>query len=275
MTIPGSNARLPTRRAFLADLGRGLMAGVVIACGGEATTTTSTANPPSSTSIGATPESTPQSPPSTTTAAVPTTLAASASGSEFSWGRVDLGFVSAYRLVRGDESVLVDTGVSGSERAIESTLGELGLGWADLDHVIVTHEHGDHAGSSSAVLEAAEGANGYAAQPDLERISSPRPLLEVADGDTIAGMTIVATPGHTDGHISVLVPGQILLTGDAINNTDGVLSGPNPQFSSDMPAAVESAKLLGTLDYEIALFGHGSPIEADASSAVAGLAAGL
>ena len=46
------------------------------------------------------------------------------------WTRVNLGFVSAYILVRGGEAAIVDTGVAGSARAIEAALGAVGLDWA-------------------------------------------------------------------------------------------------------------------------------------------------
>ena len=61
---------------------------------------------------------------------------------------MNLGFVSAYILVRGGEAVIVDTGVAGSDDDIETALGGIGLGWADVGHVILTHKHGDHAGAS-------------------------------------------------------------------------------------------------------------------------------
>jgi glyoxylase-like metal-dependent hydrolase (beta-lactamase superfamily II) len=183
--------------------------------------------------------------------------------------------VSAYLLIRSGEAVLVDTGVADSEGAIEAVLGELGLDWGAIGHLIVTHEHPDHQGSVRAVLELASDAMAYAAQPDLGNIASPRALTEVSDGDTVEGLQVIATPGHTAGHISILDPGRILLTGDAINNVDGALTGPNPQFSSDMPTAIESAKALAGYGFEIALFGHGVPIETGASAAVAGLASSM
>ena len=64
------------------------------------------------------------------------------------WERVNLGFVSAYLLIRGGEAALVDTGEAGSEAAIESSLTSIGLGWSAVGHVIITHNHGDHSGSS-------------------------------------------------------------------------------------------------------------------------------
>lgn len=263
-----------SRRAFLTDLGRGLSAAVIVACAGEAGSPSTT---PASAPSPSAPVTTSPSTSATTTKSEPNsdTTGASEDPPPYAWERVNLDFVSAYVLVRRGEAVLVDTGVSGSESAIGSALERLGVGWDALAHVIVTHEHGDHAGSARAVLDLAPSAVGYAAEPDLGNIGASRPLTPVVDGDVVEGLRIIATPGHTPGHIAVLDPGRILLTGDALNNVDATLTGPNPQFSSDMATALDSARLLGDFDYEVALFGHGEPIEQDASTRISELAATL
>ena len=144
---------------------------------------------------------------------------------------MNLGFVSAYILVRGGEAVIVDTGVAGSDDEIETALGSIGLGWADVGHVILTHKHSDHAGSIEAVLTAATGATGYAGAADLPAITAPRTLTALADGDTVVGLGIVATPGHTVGHISVLdEKNGILVAGDALGRGRRQLAGSNPQL---------------------------------------------
>jgi glyoxylase-like metal-dependent hydrolase (beta-lactamase superfamily II) len=267
-------ALIRSRRAFIGDLGKGVAGAVILtACSPESATPASsaTASPTSAES----PASATIVQPGTSEPTTSTTAASAMTSSEpATWARTDLAFVSAYVLVRAGEAVIVDTGVPGSEDAIEETLGSLNLVWDDVGHVIVTHEHRDHAGSLQQVLERAASAVGYAADPDIRAITTPRPLSEVTDGDMVLGLRIVATPGHTPGHISVLDPGRILLTGDAINNNPG-LSGPNAEFTSDMATAIESARLLGTFDYEVALFGHGEPIESNASAQVATMAESL
>ena len=71
------------------------------------------------------------------------------------YSRVSLDFVSAYILVRSGEAAIVDTGVAGSESAIEGGLAALDLGWDAVDHVILTHLHDDHIGSIAAVMDLA------------------------------------------------------------------------------------------------------------------------
>jgi glyoxylase-like metal-dependent hydrolase (beta-lactamase superfamily II) len=92
----------------------------------------------------------------------------------------------------------------------------------------------------------------------------------------VFGLRIIDTPGHTPGHICVLDPvGGLLVAGDALIGSRGGVAGPNPQFTSDLATANESVKKLATFEFETALFGHGEPVGSGASTAVAGLAAGL
>ena len=262
-----------SRRLFLADLGRGTVALAVLgiaACtpGSRATGTAGGSAP------GPSPAPSDGSPDPTGATSAPPSTAPSAAAGGTAWERVDLGFVSAYILVRGGEAAVVDTGTPGSEGDIATALERIGLGWDAVGHVIVTHLHNDHAGGLPAVLEAAPGAAGYAGAEDLAGIVSPRPLVAVADGEDVFGLTIVATPGHTPGHIAVLdAVGGILVAGDALGTDGGAVRPPGAQFTADMDTAVASIGKLGALEFETLLVGHGDPIEAGASDLVAALAA--
>ena len=187
------------------------------------------------------------------------------------WDRVDLGFVSAYVLVRGDEAAVVDTGTAGSADAIGAVLDAAGPGWAGVRHVVLTHHHPDHAGSLPEVLGRAASAKGYVGAADLARVRSPRPLVALDDGAEVFGLRMVATPGHTAGHMSAFDPATgVLVAGDALTNTDG-LAGSNPQFTADAAAATASVRTMAGLAVTTVLFGHGDPLR-DASSALKKLA---
>ena len=258
-----------SRRLFLAELGRGTIALAVVGIAGcaPAGSGTSGATSRSATTSGAASPA----PAGSTGSASPGSPASSAGGGDgVTWEQVDLGFVSAYVLARGGEAAVVDTGTAGSEDDIAAALERIGLGWDAVGHVIVTHHHGDHAGSLPAVLAAAADATGYAGAEDLPSISSPRPLVAVADGDDVFGLRILATPGHTPGSISVLdEAGGILVAGDALGTSAGAVQGSNPQFTADMDAALASVARLGTFEYETLLVGHGDPIVGGASDMVA------
>jgi glyoxylase-like metal-dependent hydrolase (beta-lactamase superfamily II) len=257
-------ARLLPRRTFLVQVGWGTAAfavlGVAAACSPAASPAASRSPTPSR-ALSPSPTGSPEPSPSP---------------QPVTWRRVDVGIVSAYVLAREGEAALVDTGVAGSADAIEAGLQALDFGWGDVGHVILTHLHPDHVGSLSEVLDRATGAVAYAGAPDIDSIPSPRPLTEVGDGDEVFGLRVVATPGHTPGHISVLDPvGGILVAGDAVNTEGGKVTGPNPQFSVDMDTANASVKTLAGLQFGTLLVGHGDPIEKDASKQVAALASAL
>ena len=91
-------------------------------------------------------------------------------GDTWSWHRTDLGFVSAYVLVRAGEAVVVDTGVAGSEDAIVATLEAAGVAATDVSDVILTHRHDDHIGSVEAVASLAPGATLHAGADDVARV---------------------------------------------------------------------------------------------------------
>ncbi|HWO40466.1 MAG TPA: MBL fold metallo-hydrolase [Candidatus Eisenbacteria bacterium] len=190
--------------------------------------------------------------------------------------RVNLGFVNAYVLVRGKEAAVVDTGTAGNGPKIADVVRSGGLGWDSVHHVILTHYHPDHIGSVGEVLGAAQKATAYAGAADIPQIKSPRPIKAVNDNDEVFGMRVIATPGHTAGHVCVYDPaGSLLILGDAMTNVGSNLAGPNAQYTADMAQAHQSVKKLAKLKFERAFFGHGEPIDKGASQAIAKLAATL
>jgi glyoxylase-like metal-dependent hydrolase (beta-lactamase superfamily II) len=187
--------------------------------------------------------------------------------------RVITDFVNAYVLVRGKEIAIVDTGLPNNGAKFAETIKAAGLGWDAVGHVLLTHYHPDHVGSMGEVLAAAPQARVYAGAADIPQIKSPRAIIAVKDGEEVFGLQIIATAGHTPGHISVLDPvGSLLVVGDAMGNVNHRLSGSNPQYTADMAQATQSVKKLAALTFAKAVFGHGDPIDQDASAAVATLA---
>jgi glyoxylase-like metal-dependent hydrolase (beta-lactamase superfamily II) len=195
-------------------------------------------------------------------------------GSAGAWRRVDLSFVSAYLLIRGSEAAVVDLGTPGSAPSIEAGLKTAGSSWDAVRHVVLTHQHQDHAGGLAEVAPLVN-ASLYAGQADVSAIESPTPLKPVNDGDEVFGLQIVGTPGHTAGHIAVFDPSTgTLVAGDALRTTDG-LAGPDAQFTADMAQAAASVRKLATLDVRAILPGHGAPLMDGAADALTKLAASL
>jgi Zn-dependent hydrolases, including glyoxylases len=75
-------------------------------------------------------------------------------------------------LFDGAETVLVDTGdwMPGTREHLLSALGERGLGFADIDRVLLTHWHGDHIGLAGDI-QAAGGATVHAHEADAPLVA--------------------------------------------------------------------------------------------------------
>jgi glyoxylase-like metal-dependent hydrolase (beta-lactamase superfamily II) len=263
-----------TRRTFLVHAGRGTIALAVLGVAGCGPSALSSGVPSAQRSAEPSPSSGAPSPEPSATAGGSSSAPPSTAASGVAWERANLGFVSAYILVRAGEAAIVDTGVAGSAGRISEALVAAGVDWPQVGHVILTHKHGDHAGSIAAVLQQAPDATVYAGQADIPNITSPKPITAVADGELVFGLRVVATPGHTAGHIAVLdEAGGILVAGDALGTTGGTLAGSNPSFTEDAEAARASVVKLGDLTFETLLVGHGEPILEGASGQVAALAA--
>jgi glyoxylase-like metal-dependent hydrolase (beta-lactamase superfamily II) len=76
--------------------------------------------------------------------------------------------------------------------------------------IVITHRHGDHA-PAAVPLKQRTGA----------RIVAPRGVLDETDvivrgGESIEGLEVIATPGHTSEHVCYLTADGDLFTGDTI-----------------------------------------------------------
>lgn len=272
MTHPHRHDTVRSRRRFLVEFGGGVAAVVLVsACstsdsagGGDAPTGTTASGDG---------------------AAASTTEPAVSSGGDsdeqvdgggVQWERVSFGFVSAYLLQRGSEVAIVDTG-TGTTEEFEAGLSSLGASWSNVSDVILTHSHGDHVGGLPAVLENAPTVRAFAGTGDLEAIASggfdADRLVGLSDGDEVFGLEVIATPGHTPGHIAVFdAASGLLVAGDAINTSGGSITGPNPDFTPDMATATASvAKILEGRQITTALVGHGDPVEGSAGESLQAL----
>lgn len=206
--------------------------------------------------------------------AAPTASAGATGAASGDWQRVNLSFVSAYLLIRGGEAAVVDLGTDGSADAIGSALTAAGSGWGAVRHVILTHQHPDHAGGLAGVAPQVKAAI-YAGEADLAGITSAQPLQPVKDGDEIFGLQIIGTPGHTAGHVSVFDPSTgVLVAGDALRTTGGLV-GPDPKYTADTAQAAASVRKLAALGVKTILPGHGDPLTSGAGDALRKLAASI
>jgi glyoxylase-like metal-dependent hydrolase (beta-lactamase superfamily II) len=98
----------------------------------------------------------------------------------------------------------------------------------------------------------------------------------VADGEELpygGGVTVIATPGHTPGHVSVYHrSSKTLITGDAMVVNDGQLLGPSPSATADLATATRSLQKFTHFDIQAVICYHGGLYRGDANRRIAELA---
>lgn len=201
-------------------------------------------------------------------------------------------YANAY-LVRGDEAItVVDTGLPGSAGRIIDYVQSLGCRRSDVKTIVLTHSDMDHAGSA-ARLKQETNAKVAIHEADAPRLSGEKEWKKVKgvlglflraagvimrfnrlqadvllkDSDIINGLTVIHTPGHTEGSICLYLAGRALFVGDAVvTNNERMPSLPRRSMSTDMNLAKESVRKISQLEYSVLLPGHGRPIEQNASA---------
>jgi glyoxylase-like metal-dependent hydrolase (beta-lactamase superfamily II) len=191
-------------------------------------------------------------------------------------------------VVNADVLTLIDTGTPGGAAAILDAIRAIGREPSDLRRILLTHRHADHAGNA-AELAGATGAPVLVSPVEApfvrEGAEQPKPspatpmgrLLvpyvkvalpwalpplpveeELRDDEVVGSFRVIATPGHTAGHVSLLWEERgLLFAGDAAANLTGV--GPHPA-ADDPVQARDSFSLLGRHEFESAVFGHGRTV---------------
>lgn len=141
-------------------------------------------------------------------------------------------------LARDDTALLVDTGIgpphplidqvySPRRTPIEDALAAHGVAISDISDIINTHLHFDHVGGNSrfAGVPIFVQAREYEASREPgytvpEWVDYEGATYELLDGDATVreGVRIIATPGHTPGHQSVIIDtdaGPVVVAGQA------------------------------------------------------------
>jgi glyoxylase-like metal-dependent hydrolase (beta-lactamase superfamily II) len=220
--------------------------------------------------------------------------------------RINLGASNAYLIVDDAGMALVDTGLPGSGKKVLALIGGLGRRPEEVTRIILTHQHPDHIGGA-ADLVAASGAEVWSHPLDtpaiegtgkrdapkgplgvvfnmfiIPRLRSVKVTHPLSDGETLpimageGGLLVVATPGHTLGHISLyLASRKLLFAGDVLRHS-GEKVVPSPaMFNRDQAQALCSFADLTRLEIEASLPGHGAPIMRGAGARLAQTAEAL
>ena len=197
--------------------------------------------------------------------------------------------ISVVLLGNDDGWTLVDTGLASSVGRIREALGALGSGPEDLKRIFLTHQHDDHTGGLPGLLEWAPHAEVGAPPHEAEVVSGrrgldpqsnpvlrflarnaelpPVPVTKVLrEGDFVSGFRVIATPGHTPGHVSLLRDGDgLLFTADAFGCLPRKIRvGVRKAVCVDPPEARRSAEKLLAEGFATVVMSHGPVLRSGA-----------
>lgn len=214
--------------------------------------------------------------------------------------QIKLGMVNAF-LIEDNGLTLIDTGYKNSTDKIFDAVKKAGKNPYDIKQVILTHSHPDHAGSAAEikkrlnipVLAHAEDAKiieqgiggrmPFVLSPGIVNwlvfnlmIKNSDPSIErlhidqrLQDNDIIpvaGGLQVIHTPGHSAGHIVLLVKDEgVLIAGDLCANVMGLALS---VVYEDIQLGVQSILKTAAFDFSTTVFGHGNPLKNNANKRI-------
>ena len=202
---------------------------------------------------------------------------------------VDGSNANSYLVEEADGPLtLVDAGMQGDgKKILRYITATMKRNPSDVKTIVLTHCHVDHV-RGAAALKAATGARVAVHESDADFVSgrvkypqpggaigvmftlmSPffhsapvEPDIRLKDNDEVGRLTVLHTPGHTPGSISLYdSERKVLFVGDTARFLKGRLQGPPPHFTPDMERSKAAIERLSGLDFEVMLSGHGDPLK--------------
>lgn len=212
------------------------------------------------------------------------------------------GMINAFLVCSDDGNILIDAGLPRTEAKIENKLRQLSLKFEDIDLIVITHAHIDHAGNA-ALLRRLTGAPIIGHEGDLDYYLRKKKMTFCPTGGfgklflktgaltanyedfmpdilmketDILDLTdygfdgsVIPTPGHTEGSISVLMQGDYAFVGDLISS--GILLGgimmkgraKRPPFEDDPQQVADELEKILDQNYGKFYMGHGGPLPHD------------
>jgi hydroxyacylglutathione hydrolase len=200
-------------------------------------------------------------------------------------------------IVRGEQAIIIDTGVPGFDARILKRMDEKFIKPTDISLILITHGHHDHYGSAF-VLKQLTGAPVAVHKADSEPLKTgvnPKLLPTGAKGKIMVGLSkmlkmpaikgldadiliegemdlskygvagrVVPTPGHTHGSVSVFLDGGCALIGDLVFGGMMRKRAPGfPPFGYDNREIYRSIQKVLDFNPKIIYAGHGGPFTAE------------
>lgn len=163
-------------------------------------------------------------------------------------GKMTYHGTNTYIIDTSDGRFVIDPGPAEDSAHLDAIVAHMG---PDPAGILVTHHHSDHFGAAPALRERT-GLPVYISRAFPDDAFEPDGFLE--DGQIIAGMTVLHTPGHASDHLCFARPDGVLFSGDHIMSwNSSIVSLPD----GDMRDYCTQLERLIARDDRICLPGHG------------------
>ncbi|GAC1438182.1 MAG: MBL fold metallo-hydrolase [Solirubrobacteraceae bacterium] len=212
-----------------------------------------------------------------------------------------LGLINCYFVREDDGLTLIDTTIARFAGTLIAAAQELG---SPIARIVLTHGHQDHAGSLDQLAERVPTAEVILPERDArfmrgdksmdpgERQKVPSSMQQCkcaagartfAAGERIGSLEVIATPGHTPGHVAFLdTRDRSLIAGDVFANVGGLATSTKPRLPFPLPAIatwdravdLESARTALALEPTRLAVGHGNVTEQPEDAMRAAIARG-
>lgn len=198
----------------------------------------------------------------------------------------------------GTNTILVDCGFTGCFDQLQGALNQHNLTVKQLTGLVLTHHDHDHMGTAAQLKQENPQLTIYASKKEAAYISAAEKPVRLSQAEQLqeslpadqqafglmfiemlrkvkpihvdailsdnqllpwcGGTRVLATYGHTPGHISLFIEADsAVIVGDALSVENGKLAIANPQFTLDMKEAERSMSRLLSLNAKSYYCYHG------------------
>jgi glyoxylase-like metal-dependent hydrolase (beta-lactamase superfamily II) len=187
-------------------------------------------------------------------------------------------FVNAYLVREDDGFTLVDTTLGGAARGLIAAARAAG---GPIVRIALTHGHADHSGSVDALKAALPEAQVLIPELDARILAgesvvdgklpgswkrlTTTPDVRLRAGDRVGSLEVIATPGHSPGHVAFLdTRDRTVIAGDTFTSYGGLaVSNHFSRFpfaamaTWDRTQDLDAARTVRALEPSVLAVGHG------------------